>query len=180
MVEYGKSELDHITGRDPVMKTLAERFGYLEKGMTEDVFVALVESIVGQMLSNKAAGTLCGRLKNIVGEFTPAALAAHSAEEIKSCGISRRKAECILALAQDTLEGKYDFSSLETLSDEKVIEFLTQIKGVGRWTAEMIAEFSLGRKNVFSETDVALRNGIMQAHGYKTLSKRRFAALKKK
>ena len=89
MVEYGKSELDHITGRDPVMKTLAERFGYLEKGMTEDVFVALVESIVGQMLSNKAAGTLCGRLKNIVGEFTPAALAAHSAEEIKSCGISR-------------------------------------------------------------------------------------------
>lgn len=79
MVEYGKSELDHITGRDPVMKTLAERFGYLEKGMTEDVFVALVESIVGQMLSNKAAGTLCGRLKNIVGEFTPAALAAHSA-----------------------------------------------------------------------------------------------------
>ena len=67
MVEYGKSELDHITGRDPVMKTLAERFGYLEKGMTEDVFVALVESIVGQMLSNKAAGTLCGRLKNIVG-----------------------------------------------------------------------------------------------------------------
>ena len=71
MVEYGKSELDHITGRDPVMKTLAERFGYLEKGMTEDVFVALVESIVGQMLSNKAAGTLCGRLKNIVGEFPP-------------------------------------------------------------------------------------------------------------
>lgn len=71
MVEYGKSELDHITGRDPVMKALAERFGYLEKGMTEDVFVALVESIVGQMLSNKAAGTLCGRLKNIVGEFTP-------------------------------------------------------------------------------------------------------------
>ena len=123
-----------------------------------------VESIVGQMLSNKAAGTLCGRLKNIVGEFPPPdALAAHSAEGIKSCGISRRKAECILALAQDTLEGKYDFSSLETLSDEKVIEFLTQIKGVGRWTAEMIAEFSLGRKNVFSETDVALRNGIMQA-----------------
>ncbi len=71
MVEYGKSELDHITGRDPVMKALAERFGYLEKGMTEDVFVALVESIVGQMLSNKAAGTLCGRLKNIVGEFPP-------------------------------------------------------------------------------------------------------------
>ncbi|MFQ9737145.1 MAG: hypothetical protein ACLR06_05110 [Christensenellaceae bacterium] len=69
MVEYGKSELDHITGRDPVMKTLAERFGYLEKGMTEDVFVALVESIVGQMLSNKAAGTLCGRLKNIVGIY---------------------------------------------------------------------------------------------------------------
>ena len=71
MVEYGESELDHITGRDPVMKALAERFGYLEKGMTEDVFVALVESIVGQMLSNKAAGTLCGRLKNIVGEFPP-------------------------------------------------------------------------------------------------------------
>lgn len=116
-----------------------------------------------------------------MGEFTPPHWRRIRREEIKSCGISRAQSGSgILALAQDTLEGKYDFSSLETLSDEKVIEFLTQIKGVGRWTAEMIAEFSLGRKNVFSETDVALRNGIMQAHGYKTLSKRRFAALKKK
>ncbi len=180
MIEYGQAEIDYIAGKDPVMKKLTEEFGHLEKGMTEDIFAALVESIVGQMLSNKVAEVLVSRLKSLVGEFTPERVSARSAEEIRAIGISGRKAEYILALAKETGEGGLDFSLLAERSDEEAIGFLMKIKGVGRWTAEMIAEFSLGRKNIFSFDDAALKNGIMKAHGYKTLSRLRFERLKKK
>lgn len=85
--------------------------------------------------------------------------------------MSARKAEYILALSRDVKEGKYDFSRLDSMTDGEAIAYLMKIKGVGRWTAEMIAEFSLGRKDIFSYDDMALRNGIVKAHGFKTLSK---------
>ena len=74
---------------------------------------------------------------------------------------------------------EYDFSGLESLSDEELIQELCKIKGVGIWTAEMLALFTFKRKNIFSYSDVALKNGIMKAKGYKTLSLKRFNSLKK-
>ena len=69
---------------------------------------------------------------------------------------------------------------MKNLSDNEIINYLRQIKGVGLWTAEMISLFSLGKNNIFSYDDVALRNGIMKAKGFKTLSKKRFEMLRKK
>lgn len=180
MIEYGKTELDYISAKDPVMKELIAHFGYLGSGSRTDVFSSLVSSIVGQMLSNKVADVIDGRLRQLVGDYTPELILQKSAEEIKGCGMSQRKAEYIRGLAQDVQEGKYDFALLEDMSDEEVIKYLMQIKGVGRWTAEMIAEFTLGRLNIFSFDDVALQNGIIKAHGYKTLSRQRFERLRKK
>lgn len=77
-------------------------------------------------------------------------------------------------------KGEYDFSILNDLYDENVIKYFRTIKGVGKWTAEMLALFSIGRENIFSYDDVALRNGIMKAKGFKTLSKKRFDMLRKK
>lgn len=180
MIEYGREETEYIAGKHPVMKALTERFGHLNKGMSGEVFSDLVESIVGQMLSDKVACVLTERLRALAGEFTPQNILNRSTEEIRSIGLSRKKAEYIFGLARGVKDGVYDFSALENMTDGEAIGYLTTIKGVGRWTAEMIAEFSLGRKNIFSESDVALRNGIMSAHGYKTLSHRRFESLRKK
>lgn len=77
-------------------------------------------------------------------------------------------------------KGEYDFSILNDLDDENVIKYFRTIKGVGKWTAEMLALFSIGRENIFSYDDVALRNGIMKAKEFKTLSKKRFDMLRKK
>lgn len=162
------------------MAELVGHFGHLKKGMNEDIFSALVTSIVGQMLSNKVAEIIVGRLVAILGGISPENILAKDTDTIKSCGISRRKAEYIMALAQEVSEGKYDFSILDDLTDEEVIRYLMKIKGVGRWTAEMIAEFTMGRLDIFSYDDVALQNGIRKAHGFKTLSKQRFEGLRKK
>lgn len=180
MIEYAKTEMDYISAKDPVMKELVAHFGHLGGGERKDVFASLISSIVGQMLSNKVADVIDGRLRQLVGDYTPELILQKSVEEIKSCGMSQRKAEYIRGLAQDVEDGKYDFTLLVDMDDEEVVKYLMQIKGVGRWTAEMITEFTLGRLNIFSFDDVALQNGIKKAHGYKTLSKQRFERLRKK
>ncbi len=180
MTAYEAEERAYVAGKDPVMKELVERFGRLEIRVSGDIFADLVCNIVGQMLSNKVAEVIVGRLRALSGGLTPEKLLAKTAEEIKNCGMSARKAEYILALSRDVKEGKYDFSRLDSMTDGEAIAYLMKIKGVGRWTAEMIAEFSLGRKDIFSYDDMALRNGIVKAHGFKTLSKKRFERLRKK
>ena len=180
MTAYEEEERAYVAGKDPVMKDLVERFGRLEIRVSGDIFADLVSDIVGQMLSNRVAEVIVGRLRALAGGLTPEKLLAKTLEEIKNCGMSARKAEYILALSRDVKEGKYDFSRLDSMTDGEAIAYLMKIKGVGRWTAEMIAEFSLGRKDIFSYDDMALRNGIVKAHGFKTLSKKRFERLRKK
>lgn len=180
MAAYEEEEMAYVADKDPVMKGLVERFGRLEIGVSGDIFADLVSDIVGQMLSNKAAEVIAGKLRALAGGLTPEKLLAKTLEEIKNCGMSARKAEYILTLSRDVKEGKYDFSRLDSMTDGEAIAYLMKIKGVGRWTAEMIAEFSLGRKDIFSYDDIALRNGIVKAHGFKTLSKKRFERLRKK
>ena len=180
MAAYEEEERAYVAGKDPVMKELVERFGRLEIRVSWDIFADLVSDIVGQMLSNRVAEVIVGRLRALAGGLTPEKLLAKTLEEIKNCGMSARKAEYILALSRDVKEGKYDFSRLDSMTDGEAIAYLMKIKGVGRWTAEMIAEFSLGRKDIFSYDDMALRNGIVKAHGFKTLSKKRFERLRKK
>ena len=180
MAAYEEEERAYVAGKDPVMKELVERFGRLEIRVSGDIFADLVSDIVGQMLSNRVAEVIVGRLRALAGGLTPEKLLAKTLEEIKNCGMSARKAEYILALSRDVKEGKYDFSRLDSMTDGEAIAYLMKLKGVGRWTAEMIAEFSLGRKDIFSYDDMALRNGIVKAHGFKTLSKKRFERLRKK
>lgn len=115
----------------------------------------------------------------MVGDLTPENVSKLSVDDIRRCGISNKKAEYIIALSNAVFEGKYDFDQLYSMTDEQVIKYLMKIKGVGKWTAEMIAEFTMGRLNVFSFDDVALLNGIKKAHGFKTLSKTRFERLRK-
>lgn len=118
-------------------------------------------------------------LYNLVGEITPENVLQVGKEAIRECGISLKKAEYILDLSNSVVDEVYDFSGLESMGDDEAVKYLMQIKGVGKWTAEMIVEFTMGRINIFSYDDVALQNGIKKAHGFKTLSKMRFERLRK-
>ena len=174
MIEYGQKEMAYLSAKDPVMEQLIRHYGHRERGIEKPAFASLVQHIVGQMLSNKVAAVLNDRLYDMVGDFTPENIFSRTTAEIKSVGLSQRKAEYIMALAKGTADGTYQFDKLSSMTDAEVVQDLKKIPGVGQWTAEMIAEFTLGRLNIFSYGDAALRNGMMKAHGFKTLSKLRF------
>ena len=180
MIRYGSAEMEYISDQHPVMSALVDHYGKLEMGRISDVYLSLVLHIISQMLANSVSDVLIKRFLDLVGDVNPENVLAVSIDEIRKCGISRKKAEYIIELSRSVQEGKYDFSLLEKMSDDEAIKYLMQLKGVGKWTAEMIIEFTMGRLDVFSYDDVALQNGIKKAHGFKTLSKLRFERLRKK
>ena len=180
MIDYGQKEMDYLVGKDPVMAKLIAHYGHFERGVEETVFSSLVTHIVSQMLSNKVGAVLNGRLHALVGAYTPEHLLGQPCASIKGIGISQRKADYIIGLAKGAAEGRYDFDSLAEMTDAEVVAYLCRIPGVGTWTAEMIAEFTLGRLDIFSYGDAALRGGMVKAHGFKTLSKLRFERYRKK
>jgi DNA-3-methyladenine glycosylase II len=179
MVNYNTKEMEYISNKNPVMKALVNHYGKLEKGRTQDIYVSLVLHIISQQLSNTVSYALIRKYINHIGEINPENVLVAGADAICDCGISRKKADYIIALSKGVIEKKYDFSLLEDMSDAEATNYLTQIKGVGKWTAEMILEFTMGRLNVFCFDDVALQNGIKKAHGFKTLSKLRFERLRR-
>jgi len=128
-------------------------------------FEMLARAIVFQQLSTKAATTIYGRLQEAAGgQLTPAAIQNLSVGEMRRAGLSRQKLGYIRDLAEHALSGKVDFARLPSMSDEEVIEALTDIKGVGVWTAHMFLMFSLRRPNVLPVGDLGVRMAIQRAY----------------
>lgn len=180
MIIYGKTEMDYISSKDPVMKELVAHYGHLEAGAPMDIFESLVNHIIGQMISDKVRYVIDGRVRKAAGTMTPEALLALGNEKLRACGLSGRKVEYILGLSRKVKEGSLRFDDFETMRDEEIIKRLTALRGIGTWTAEMIAQFTLGRPDIFCKYDQALKNGMMKAHGFRTLSDLRFNRYKKK
>lgn len=131
----------------------------------EQYFEALVESIVSQQLSIKVADVIFARVKETVGGgFSPQEVLRSDVERLRGAGLSYSKASYIQNIARAWEEGLVEPALLAELEDEAVIEALVQIKGVGRWTAEMFLMFTLGRQDVFSVGDYGLRKAISIAY----------------
>ena len=166
--------INYLIQKDAIFSNLYDMYGKAKLEGSVDVFQSIVSSIIGQQLSIKAKRVIFDRFINTIKDFTPEAIIKTSDSDIRNCGISFAKIKYIKELSQKVVNKEYDFSGLESLSDEELIQELCKIKGVGIWTAEMLALFTFKRKNIFSYSDVALKNGIMKAKGYKTLSLKRF------
>lgn len=173
--------INYLKSKDEDFIHLQQKYGLIKLKLNTDIFDSIVFHIVGQMLSLKAANSIYKRLKKICGgEINPISLIELDREQIRECGIAYSKVDYIKEFAKNYNNNMYDFKELENMEDQQVIKYLMNIKGVGQWTAEMLAMFTFGRKNIFSYNDVALRNGIIKMKGFKTLSKKRFEGLRKK
>lgn len=169
----------NIQFTDPVLEALAgrvsEKFGVLPEiipAAPEQYFEHLAESIVSQQLSTRVADTIFERVKKLAGrKFSPKKLLQVSVEDLRQAGLSYSKAAYIQNIARAWEERLVDPKVLESLEDERVIETLVQIKGIGRWTAEMFLIFTLGRPNVFSAGDYALRKAVSLAYSIPIESK---------
>lgn len=139
----------------------------------QSVFHALLRAIVYQQLSGKAAGTIFGRViaLNEAGErVTPEEILATPDESLRGAGLSRNKLLAIKDLAQKTIDGVVPpLPKLRKLNDEEIIERLTEVRGIGRWTVEMLLIFRLGRPDVFPVTDLGVRRGYQLTYGLSDL-----------
>ena len=125
-----------------------------------DPFLTLARSIVGQQISVKAAEAIWGRLFASVSEFTPAKVSRIKMDKLRELGLSQRKAEYILDLAAHFKQGGVNIEDWQSLDDETVIKALTDIRGIGRWTAEMFLIFNLMRPDVFPADDLGLQKAV--------------------
>lgn len=178
--KYGKKEIEYLKSKDKKLGTAIDRIGMVEREVTPDPFIALISSIIGQQISNKAAETVWNRLINLVGDISPENILHVSIEAIQSCGMSLRKAGYIRGAAEAAVSGSIDFNNLYMLRDEEIIHKLSSLHGVGIWTAEMLLIFSLCRPDVISYNDLVIRRGIMHLYGLSTLSKKDFQKYRKR
>lgn len=153
---------DHLSS-DPVMKKLIDTHQDIKWRQEVNLFQDVVESIISQQLSVKAADTITGRFLNLwPGKKFPSPRDILEVEDtkIREKGISYSKISYIKGLSKAVIGSEIDLDSLKDLPDEEVREKLTNLKGIGDWTAEMIMIFSLKRPDVFSMGDIGLRNAI--------------------
>jgi DNA-3-methyladenine glycosylase II len=175
LFKYGQVELEHLKKKDKKLGTAIERIGMIERAVIPDLFTALVNSIVGQQISAKAAVTVWNRLQECLGMITPESVACATIESIQQCGLSMRKAGYIKGMAEAVQQGKLNLLQLHELSDNQIIESLSSLNGIGKWTAEMLLIFSMERPNVVSWGDLAIQRGMVKLYGLKALTKEQFA-----
>lgn len=178
--EYSQKEIDYLKSRDKKLGAAIDRIGMIRRRIDPDPFKALISSIVAQQISSKAADTVWNRLVDLLGSITPESIVKADLSEIKSCGMSERKAGYIKGIAEAAVSGQVDFSKLHTLNDEEIIKKLSSLRGVGVWTAEMLLIFSLCRPDVVSYRDLAIRRGMMNLYGLKELPKEKFERYRKR
>ena len=145
---------------------LVEICGDIDVPLREAHFESLISSIIGQQLSGKVATVIWQRLVTFLKKrVTPKNVMAADTEALRGLGISYKKVEYIKNIAGAVLDKSLDLDNLAKYSDEEIIEQLTRIKGVGRWTAEMFLIFSLGREDVYSLGDGGLTRAVRNLYG---------------
>ncbi|ALK96734.1 DNA-3-methyladenine glycosylase [Massilia sp. WF1] len=148
--------------RDRIMNKLIPQFGDMHLRGHPDPFTTLARSIVGQQVTVKAAESAWGKLRELCPKMLPSQVIKAGAEELSACGLSKRKTEYILDLADHFKARRVHADQWSEMDDEAVIAELVRIRGITRWTAEMFLIFNLLRPNVLPLDDAGLIQGISQ------------------
>lgn len=168
-----RKAISHLKRIDPVMAEVISKVGpfNLTLRTAGTHFDALVRSIVYQQLSGKAAATIHGRVLQLFDPLAPLPPQILSAEHaaLRGAGLSQQKASYLRNLAEHSLNGSLPVESLHELSDDEIIAALTQVKGIGRWSAQMFLMFRLGRPNVLPDLDLGVQKGIQVAYRMRKL-----------
>jgi DNA-3-methyladenine glycosylase II len=168
MPDY-RASVRHLKRVDPVLARVIESVGPCRMPVRREGthFQALARSIVFQQLSGKAAGTIHGRFAALFanGEPEPSSLVAFTDAQLRGVGLSRQKIGYLRDLSHKIVSGALPLDEVDRMDDDELIAHLVQVKGIGRWTAQMFLMFRLGRRNVLPELDLGIQNAIRRAYG---------------
>src|ERR1700733_12383288 len=159
-----RKAVNHLKKNDPIMRAVIERVGPCRMEFGPPEFHSLAESIVYQQLNGKAASTIFARFAALAGDPpTPAAILKLTDEQLRSVGLSKQKSAYLKDLSAKVASGLLDYARLPQQSDDEVIAHLTQVKGIGVWTAHMFLMFTLKRENVLPTGDYGIQ-AAMKKH----------------
>lgn len=157
---YWREACRILADADPVLAGMIKTAGGAALRPRRDPFYSLARSIVGQQISVKAAESVWQKLMARVETMAPRHVADHDEDSLRACGLSRQKALYMLSLAGHFLDGSLALDQWPDMDDETVIDQLTQVKGIGRWTAEMFLIFHLVRPDVLPVADIGIQKAM--------------------
>lgn len=167
MANY-RASVAHLKRVDPVLARVIDAVGPCRIQLrTEGThFQALTRSIIYQQLSGKAASTILGRFNGLFPSNapTPELVLAIGDEQLRAVGLSRQKIGYMRDLSSNVVSGQLPLDAVEAMSDDDVIDHLVQVRGIGRWTAQMFLMFRLGRRDVLPELDLGIQNAVRRAY----------------
>lgn len=162
----------HLKQSDPVLADIITRVGPCRIEYGAPTFASLTESIVYQQLAGAAAATIFRRFTDLTGlPLTPGGVLRLSDEQMRAAGLSKQKLSYIRDLAEQVTDGRVRFGHLHQLTDDEVIAELTQVKGIGRWTAQMFLMFTLQRMDVLPTGDLGIQSAIKKHYRKRKLPK---------
>jgi DNA-3-methyladenine glycosylase II len=162
--EYWDRAKRALSRRDPVMGGIIRSRPKVFLARRGEPFLTLARAIVGQQISVKAAQSVWDRVVACVGDVSPQGILSKPRPQLRACGLSDRKVEYIADLAQHFADGSIHVHRWPEMDDEAIIAELVQVRGIGRWTAEMFLIFNLLRPDVFPLDDLGLQKGICRSY----------------
>ena len=171
---YGDKEIEYLKSRDRRLGEVIDRIGQIRWTVEPDLFSAIVQNIVAQQISGKAAESILARVGGLLGEITPKTVAKTDVQAFRTCGVSQRKAEYIKDFAAEVVSGEFDLSAVAKLPDAEVIAALSSLRGIGVWTAEMLLLFTLQRPDVLSYGDLGIHRGMRMVYRHRKITKALF------
>lgn len=177
---YGETELAYLRSRDARLAEAIDAIGPVEREVDDDLFSSVVHQIVGQQISTKALATIWVRMRERLGIVDASHVLDAGRDGLQALGISFRKADYLLDFAERVQDGSFDLDAVAALPDEQAISALVSLKGVGRWTAEMILLFCLQRPDVLSFDDLAIQRGMRMLYHHRRITPQLFAKYRRR
>ena len=180
--KYWNSALKYLSSKDLVMKTLIKKYNDKTLTTRKDIFFSLCKSIIGQQISVAAANSVFLKFKKTCkGKITPITVNKKRTSELKKCGLSRQKVKGIKELSKKFLNKEFNPKLIKNMNDEEAIVYLSTLRQIGRWSAEMILLFTFNRENIWPIQDIGLLRAISNNYKKKYLPPKTFVTkLKKK
>lgn len=178
--EYGEAETEYLKSKDPRLAEVIDRIGHIERAADNDLFTSVIHHIIGQQISTKAQQTVWNRMYDSLNGVTPDGICKVSVQKLQSFGMTFRKAEYIKDFAQKVMDGAFNLNAVEHMTDEDAMASLSSLKGIGRWTAEMILLFCLQRPNILSFDDLAIRRGMAIVYRRKDIDRKFFERIRRR
>lgn len=171
---YGEKEIAYLKGKDKRLADIIDKIGLVKRRVIPDLFPALVHSIIGQQISTKAHETVWQKLVSSLENITPEKILDLSPEALQAFGMTFKKVEYIRNAAQQIVSGEFDMQALYTMNDAEVCKCLSELKGIGVWSAEMLMLFSMQRPDILSYGDLAIQRGLRMIYHHRIIDRKLF------